>query len=93
MNRRDRAWRAAGAALIVGASAAALAMEGSALVLLALPLTLVGLALVVNGKRVGVAIRAERRGHPHTAEIIHAQRLRRRHEYRDGRRAERHDRP
>jgi hypothetical protein len=83
VSRRDRAWRAAGAALIVGACAAALAMEGSALVLLALPVTLIGLALVVNGKRVGIAVRAERRGHCHTAEVIHAQRLRRRHGRRD----------
>ncbi len=77
MSRRDRAWRATGAALILGACSAAFAMEGSALVLLALPVTLLGLTLVVNGKRVGIAVRAERRGHWHTAEVIHAQRLRR----------------
>ena len=38
---------------------------------------LLGLTLMINGKRVAIAFQAERRGHHHTAEIIHARRVRR----------------
>lgn len=77
MTRRDILWRAAGAVLMVAACGAAVAMEGSALVIIALPVALIGLTLIVNGKHVATAFRAERRGHYRTAEVIHAERVRR----------------
>jgi len=77
MTRRDIAWRTAGLILSVGACGAATAMNGSALAMLVFPIALLGLTLMINGKRVGVVLRAERHGHGHTADAIHAVRLRR----------------
>lgn len=78
MTRRDIAWRATGLAMTVGACGVAAAMNGSPLAMLVFPLALLGLTLMINGKRVMVVLRAERHGHSHTAETIHAVRLRRR---------------
>lgn len=77
MTKRDLTWRAAGAMLSLGACAAALMMDSSPLILMLFPLVLFGLTLTINGKRVAVAWRAERRGHVNTATVIHAQRIRR----------------
>jgi hypothetical protein len=77
MTRRDILWRVVGIVLSVGACGVAVAMDGSALAMLVFPIALLGLTLAINGKRMVVALRAERRGHGHTAEVIHAVRLRR----------------
>lgn len=74
MTRRDMIWRATGAALFAGACTSALFTDGSPLAVLLLPLALIGLAFMVHGKRVGVVLRAERRGHFHTASVVHARR-------------------
>ncbi len=83
MTRRDILWRAVGVVLTVGACSVAATTTGSALAILAFPVALLGLTLVINGKRVVVALRAERHGHCHTAEAIHAVRLRRTRRRRD----------
>lgn len=77
MTRRDIAWRAVGVLLSITACAAAMTMDGSPLVIILFPLVLLGLTLMINGKRVSVAWRAERRGHGHTATVIHTERIRR----------------
>jgi uncharacterized membrane protein HdeD (DUF308 family) len=77
MTRRDIRWRAGGAVLCLAAGGAALTTESAPLVVLLFLVVLFGLTLMINGKRVAVALRAERRGHHHTAEIIHARRVRR----------------
>ena len=77
MTRRDILWRTIGIALTVGACSVAAALDMSALAMLLFPIALLGLTLAINGKRVVVALRAERYGHCHTAEAIHAVRLRR----------------
>lgn len=77
MTRRDMLWRGAGAALSSGACAASLLLDGSPLMIVFFPLAILGLVLVINGKKVATALRAERRGHYHTAEVVHAERLRR----------------
>ncbi len=78
MTRRDILWRTIGIALTVGACSVAAALDMSALAMLLFPIALLGLTLAINGKRVVVALRAERHGHCHTAEAIHAVRVRRR---------------
>lgn len=83
MTRRDILWRAVGVVLTVGACSVAATTTGSALAILAFPVALLGLTLAINGKRVVVALRAERHGHCHTAEAIHAVRLRRTRRRRD----------
>ena len=77
MTRRDILWRGIGVVLAVGACGVAAAMNGSAMAMLVFPIALLGLTLMINGKRVVVVLRAERHGHGHTAEAIHAVRLRR----------------
>ncbi|MGW8280492.1 hypothetical protein ACWGK7_13460 [Sphingomonas aurantiaca] len=77
MTRRDILWRGIGVVLAVTACGVAAAMNGSALATLVFPIALLGLTLIINGKRVMVVLRAERHGHGHTAEAIHAVRLRR----------------
>lgn len=87
MTGRDLVWRTAGACLFVCACAASkIARDGSPWVVLDFLVAILGIVLVLNGKRVAVAIRAERRGHCNTAAAIHAARARRRHrsgEHRD----------
>ncbi|KQN30591.1 hypothetical protein ASF00_07725 [Sphingomonas sp. Leaf34] len=77
MIRRDMLWRGIGLVLAAGACGAAAAMNGSAQAMLVFPIALLGLTLMINGKRVAVVLRAERHGHGHTAQAIHAVRLRR----------------
>jgi len=77
MTRRDILWRGIGVVLAVGACGVAAAVNGSAMAMLVFPIALLGLTLMINGKRVVVVLRAERHGHGHTAEAIHVVRLRR----------------
>jgi hypothetical protein len=85
MTGRDLAWRIAGAALLAGGCAASLmARDGSPWTLLHFVAAILGIVLMLNGKKVGVAIRAERRGHCDTAIAVHAARIRRRGQNTDG---------
>lgn len=78
MTRRDMAWRAAGLTFSVGGCAASmLHRSGSPLTLLYFLAAIIGIVLVLNGKRVATALKAERRGHWNTAAAIHARRVRR----------------
>lgn len=78
MTRRDLGWRAAGLILTTGACAAGvLDRDGSPLTLLYFLTALLGIVLMLNGKRVAVAWKAERRGHGDMAGAIQARRLRR----------------
>ncbi|MDR6146774.1 hypothetical protein QE363_002567 [Sphingomonas sp. SORGH_AS870] len=74
---RDRAWRAMGALLCGGSCAAAIGLGEAPLAIPFFPIALLGLLLMTHGKRVATALRAERRGHGHTADVIHAERIRR----------------
>lgn len=84
MTRRDLQWKAGGFALMAFSCATCLALENSALVVVFFPLALLGLPLMIHGKRVGQLLRAERRGHCHTAEVVHAARIRQRRQGADG---------
>lgn len=71
-------WRIAGLAISAGGCAASLiARDGSPWTLLYFLAAIAGLVLMLNGKRVSIAWKAERRGHCDTATAIHAQRIRR----------------
>lgn len=76
MTRRDLQWRAGGFALTAASCCAGLAIDGSPATIIFFPLALLGLPLMIHGKRVGQMFRAERRGHCHTAEVVHAARVR-----------------
>ena len=76
MTRRDGWWRAGGALLTGTSSALCLALDGSAIAVALLPPALLGVPLMVHGRRVGQAVRAQWRGHAGTAMAIHAARLR-----------------
>ena len=78
MTRRDLQWKAVGFVLTAASCAISLALDGSPLMIAVFPLAFAGLPLMIHGKRVGQALRAERRGHYHTADVLHAARLRRR---------------
>lgn len=77
MTRRDLGWRAAGAVLSIGGCTASLLDRAGPLTLLYFLMALFGLVLMVNGKRVAVAWKAERSGHCDTASVIRAERVRR----------------
>ncbi|EZP50770.1 MULTISPECIES: hypothetical protein [Sphingomonas] len=78
MTRRDLRWKLVGVALTAAGCALLLVLDRSPLMIAVFPLAFAGLPLMIHGKRVGQAIRAERRGHYNTAEVLHAARLRRR---------------
>ncbi|MDR6125990.1 hypothetical protein QE361_003516 [Sphingomonas sp. SORGH_AS802] len=78
MTGRDLQWRAGGFALLASSCAMALMFDGSPAIIIFFPLALLGLPLMIHGKRVGQLIRAERRGHRETAHAVHAARVRRR---------------
>ena len=78
MTRRELRWKLVGVALTAGCCALLLALDHSPLMIALFPLAFAGLPLMIHGKRVGQAIRAERRGHYNTAEVLHAARLKRR---------------
>jgi uncharacterized membrane protein HdeD (DUF308 family) len=77
MNKRDTMWRGSGAVLCLAAGTVALTADSPPLAVLLFLVILLGLTLMINGKRVAIALQAERRGHHHTAEVIHARRIRR----------------
>lgn len=78
MTGRDLGWRIAGGCLFAGGcTASAIARDGSPWVVLHCLIAILGIVLLLNGKRVAVVIRAERRGHCNTASAIHAARRRR----------------
>ncbi|SOB88149.1 hypothetical protein SAMN06297144_3293 [Sphingomonas guangdongensis] len=77
MTLRDLRWRLGGSALTAASCLVALALDmGVATVPLFL-LALLGLPLMIHGKRLAQLFRAERGGHCHTADVVHAARLRR----------------
>ena len=78
MTRRDLRWKAGGLAVTATACALCGAVDGSPLMIVFFPLALLGLPLMIHGKRVGQMVRAERRGHRHTIDVVHAARMRRR---------------
>lgn len=84
MTRRDLQWRACGFGLMAFSCAICLAMDGSPLMIVVFPLALLALPLMIHGKRVGQMLRAERNGHCHTAEVVHAARVRQRGRDADG---------
>lgn len=84
MTRRDLQWKAGGFALLASSCAMCLALDRSPAIVIFFPLALLGLPLMIHGKRVGQLLRAERRRHPHTAVIVHAARVRRREQGDDG---------
>lgn len=84
MTRRDLAWRLGGVALTAGACTACLLLDRSPLMVPLFVVALLGLPLMVHGKRVPQVLRAERRGHALTAGAVHAARLRARGQNRDG---------
>ena len=78
MSGRDMAWRSLGGLMTLGAVAATLTGPSeSLLALFWFFVALGGVVLMPNGKHLVQAVRAERRGHPYTAEAIHAARIRR----------------
>jgi hypothetical protein len=84
MTRRDLQWKAGGFALTALSCALGTAVDGSPLTIVFFPLALLGLPLMIYGKRVGQMLRAERRGHSHTVDVIHSARVRRRGQGSDG---------
>ena len=84
MTRRDLQWKAGGFALTAISSALCTAFDGSPLIIVFFPLALLGLPLMIHGKRVGQTFRAERRGHIHTVDVVHTARVRRRGQRVDG---------
>jgi len=77
MTRRDLQWRLGGIALTGGSCVLCLALDSSPLTIAFFLLALLGMPLMIHGKRVGQLFRAERRGHCNTANAIHTARARR----------------
>lgn len=84
MTRRDLKWRAGGFALLASSCGMGLMLDGSPALIVLFPLALLGLPLMIHGKRVGQLLQVERRGHSHTVEVVHAARVRRRARADDG---------
>lgn len=79
MTRRDLHWRVAGTLLFcAGCTGPHLTAEGSPWVIVHVFVAVLGIVLMVNGKRVAVAIKAEWSGHCYTAAAVHQARIRRR---------------
>ncbi|MDX5984254.1 hypothetical protein [Sphingomonas echinoides] len=77
MTPRDRAWRGVGVVAFLFAAGVGLADRldgGSLLALPAFALALIGLVLIVQGKRVAAAVRVERSRHRTLVAAIRAQR-------------------
>jgi hypothetical protein len=77
MTPRDLAWRGVGAVAFLFAAGVGLADRldgGSLLALPAFGLALIGLVLIVQGKRVAAAVRVERSRHRTLVAAIRAQR-------------------
>ena len=88
MSRRDLGWRLGGLALFIAACGLSMTVKGSPAIVVLFLLALLSLPLMIHGRHVGQAFRAERRGRCHTAEVVHAARVRRR-----GRNTDGHGRP
>lgn len=84
MTRRDLQWKLGGTALLAFSCAMCLVLDRSPAMIVFLPLALLGLPLMIHGKRVGQVLRAEHRGHAFTKDAVHAARLRRRGQGDDG---------
>ena len=84
MTRRNLQWKVGGFALTAVSCAMCLALDSSPLMIVFFLLALLGLPLMIHGKRVGQLFRAERHGHCHTADVVHAARIRRRAQDADG---------
>lgn len=84
MTRRDLQWKAGGFALLASSCAMCHAFGGSPAMIVFFPLALLGLPLMIHGKRVGQLLRAERRGHSQTVDVVRAARVRRRGQADDG---------
>lgn len=84
MTRRDLQWKAGGFALLSLSCGMCIAVGHSPLMILFFPLALLGLPLMIHGKRVGQLLRAERRGHSRTAVVVHDAHLRGRQQNSDG---------
>jgi hypothetical protein len=84
MTRRDLAWKVGGFGLTAVSTALCLALEAPAATIILFPLALLGLPLMIHGKRVGQVFRAEYRGHQNTAGAVHAARVRQRGQSTDG---------
>ncbi|PZQ53307.1 MAG: hypothetical protein DI555_16835 [Novosphingobium pentaromativorans] len=85
MTRRDLFWRAAGAVLLVGATAAEQLAPGSGafrglLTLVLLVTAFLGLLLLIRGKKMALALRIERSRHRMLPDLIRARRRQRRAE-------------
>ncbi|WP_375398640.1 hypothetical protein [uncultured Sphingomonas sp.] len=77
MTGRDLRWRVGGAVLFVaGCAAPVIGIAGPLVTLPCFAAALVGIVLMLNGKRVPVLLKAERRGHCDTAAVIHSRRTR-----------------
>ena len=79
MTRRDLAWRATGTALFALACLGGVAGLAGATGKVGLPgfvLALIGLVLIVRGRRIADALRIERGRHRLLAQAIHARRRR-----------------
>lgn len=84
MTRRDIQWKVGGLALTAASCALCIAWDSSPLMIIFFVSALLGLPLMIHGKRVGQMFRAERRGHCHTADVVHAAQVRRRGQGVDG---------
>jgi len=76
MTRRDLKWRLGGFFLFSGGGASCLALDGAPVSLLIYPLALLGLPLMIHGKRVGQVLGALRHDHDSTIDALHAARSR-----------------
>ncbi|WP_294331836.1 hypothetical protein [uncultured Sphingomonas sp.] len=79
----DRWWRAAGVALLIagvlaGAASDLAAADGTGVLLLGFPIAMLGLVLVVQGRRASLAIRIECSRHRLLPERLQARRAARR---------------
>ena len=84
MTRRDLQWKVGGFALTTASCVMCLAVDSSPLTIVFFLSALLGLPLMIHGKRVMQVFRAERHGHCHTADVVHAARIRRRGQGADG---------
>jgi hypothetical protein len=84
MTRRDLQWKVGGFALTAVSCAICMALDASPLMIVFFPLALLGLPLMIHGKRVGQVLRAEKRGHSGTVDVVHAARIRSRRQGTDG---------
>jgi hypothetical protein len=84
MTRRDFRWRVLGAVLFIGGPSLALLTPGRAagphglVTVLCLVATLLGLVLLIRGRKVALALRVENSPHRMLPALLHERRLKRR---------------